>query len=72
MYTPIDFLLAPRSQQTIFIDIAVKPPDGYYAQPMTKSGLATLYELEVKAGVIDPNYTGNIGVVLQNNSIKPV
>ena len=27
-----------------------------------------LYELEVKAGVIDPDYTGNIGVVLRNNS----
>ena len=27
-----------------------------------------LYELEVKAGVIDPDYTGNIGVVLKNNS----
>ena len=27
-----------------------------------------MYELEVKAGVIDPDYTGNIGVVLKNNS----
>ena len=35
---------------------------------MSKSGLVVLYELEVKAGVIDPDYTGNIGVVLKNNS----
>ena len=35
---------------------------------MSKSGLAVLYELEIKAGVIDPDYTGNIGVVLKNNS----
>ena len=35
---------------------------------MSKSGLAVSYELEVKAGVIDPDYTGNIGVVLKNNS----
>ena len=35
---------------------------------MSKSGLAVLYELEVKAGVIDPDYTGNIGVILKNNS----
>ena len=27
-----------------------------------------LYELEVKAGVIDPDYTGNVGVVLKSNS----
>ena len=35
---------------------------------MSKSGLTVLYELEVKAGVIDPDFTGNIGVVLKNNS----
>ena len=44
------------------------PPEGYYAQLMSKSGLTVLYELEVKAGVIDPDFTGNIGVILKNNS----
>ena len=39
---------------------------------MSKSGLMVLYELEVKAGVIDPNYIENIGVVLKNNSKEPV
>ena len=48
------------------------PPEGYYAQLMSKSGLMVLYELEVKAGVIDPDYIGNIGVVLKNNSKEPV
>ena len=48
------------------------PPEGYYAQLMSKSGLTALYELDVKAGVIDPDYTGNIGVVLKNNSDKAV
>ena len=47
-------------------------PKGYYAQPMSKSGLTVLYELEVKAGVIDPDFMGNIGVVLKNNSNKPI
>ena len=44
------------------------PPEGYYAQLMSKSGLTVLYELEVKAGVIDPDFTSNVGVVLKNNS----
>ena len=48
------------------------PPEGYYAQLMSKSGLTVLYELEVKAGVIDPDFTGNIGVVLKNNSDQPI
>ena len=68
VFTPIGFTLQPQEQKTIFIDLAITPPEGYYAQLMSKSGLAVLYELEVKAGVIDPDYTGNIGVVLKNNS----
>ena len=31
-----------------------------------------LYETEVKAGVIDPDYTGNMGVVLKNNPKEPL
>ena len=72
LYTPYGFTLQPQEQKTIFIDLAVTPPTGYYAQLMSKSGLTVLYELEVKARVIDPDYTGNIGVVLRNNSKEPV
>ena len=71
LYTPINFILQLLEQRTIFIDIAIKPPKEHYAQLMSKSGLMTLHEVEVKAGVIDPDYTGNIGVVLRNNSHKP-
>ena len=54
LFMPIDFVIQPQEQRTIFIDLAVTPPEGYYAQLMSKSGLTVLYELEVKAGVIDP------------------
>ena len=39
---------------------------------MSKSGLMVSYELEVKAGVIDPDFTGNIGVILKNSSSHPI
>ena len=68
LFTPVDFLIQPNEQKTVLIDLAVTPPEGYYAQLMSKSGLTVLYKLEVKAGVIDPDFTGNIGVVLKNNS----
>ena len=68
VFTPIDFILKPQEQKTVFVDLATTPLEGYYTQLMSKSGLAVLYEIEVKAGVIDPDYTGNIGVVLKNNS----
>ena len=72
LFIPINFTLQPQEQRIIFIDIALTPSEGYYAQLMSKSGLTILYELEVKAGVIDPDYIGNIDVVLKNNSNKPV
>ena len=72
LFTPIDFQIQPKEQKAVFIDLAIVPPEGYYAQLMSKSGLMVLYELEVKAGVIDPDFTGNIGVVLKNNSDQPI
>ena len=72
LFTPINFLIQPKEQRTVFVDLAVTPPEGYYNQLMSKSGLTVLYELEVKAGVIDPDFTGNIEVVLKNNSDQPI
>ena len=72
LFTPVDFRIQPKEQKTVFIDLAITPPEGCYAQLMSKSGLTVLYELEVKAGVIDPDFTGNIGVVLKNNSDQPI
>ena len=54
------------------MDLAITPPEGYYPQLMSKSGLTVRYKLEVKAGVINPDFTGNIGVVLKNNSDQPI
>ena len=72
LFTPVDFQILPKEQKTVFIDLAIVPPKGYYAQFMSKSGLTVSYELEVKAGVIDPDFTGNIGVVLKNNSDQSI
>ena len=72
LFTPIDFEIQPGEQKTIFIDLAISPPEGYYIQLMSKSGFTVLYELEVKARVVDPDFTLNVGVVLKNNSDKLV
>ena len=71
LFTPINFVLRPKEQSTVFIDIAVQIPDGYYGQIVSKSGITALHEVTVRAGVIDPDYTGNIGVILKNDSKKP-
>ena len=70
LFTPIDFVLRAKEQTTVFTDIAVCIPEGYYGQIASKSGLATLHEIDIRAGVIDPDYTGNIGVVMKNDSLR--
>ena len=72
IFTPIDFIIQPNEQKLIFTDLALTPPGGYYAQLMSKSGLMVTYKLEVKAGLIDPDYVGNIGVILKNHSNKVI
>ena len=49
LFTPIDFVIPPREQNTVLTDLVITPPEGYYMQLMSKSCLTVLYELEVKA-----------------------
>ncbi len=43
-------------------------PKGLYGRIASRSGLSAKNDLEVGAGVIDPNYHGNIIVILRNHS----
>ena len=47
------------------------PPIGCYIRIATRSGLAINSKLQVGAGVIDPDYTGEIQVILFNHSSQP-
>lgn len=48
--------------------IAVAVPDGYYARIAPRSGLAVRHGLDVLAGVVDPDYRGELVVVVSNFS----
>ena len=54
-----DMLLIPTQ-------IKLRIPLGHYGRLASKSGLAILHHLHVGAGVIDPDYTGEIKVLLTN------
>ena len=45
--------------------VAVAIPDGYCGQVWPRSGVSVRYGVDVLAGVIDSDYTGEIKVVLQ-------
>ena len=68
LYTPFSFTLYPREIKLVYTDIAIKVPLGHYGRVAPKSGLTLKHHVTVLAGVIDPDYTGNVGVVLHNLS----
>ena len=47
--------------------ITIVLPDGVYGRVAPRSGLAVKHCINVGAGVIDPDYTGEIKVVLFNH-----
>ena len=48
--------------------IAFQIPMGYYGQIAPRSGLAIHHHIHVGAGVVDPDYTGSVQMLLLNLS----
>ena len=65
-YSPVDYIIPPHSQLLIPTQIKLQIPLGYYGRLASKLGLAILHQLHVGAGVIDPDYTGEIMVLMIN------
>ena len=61
-----DTILEPGAVKVVLTGIAAKSPSGSYLRVAPRSGLTIKSHLTTLAGVIDPDYTGNIGVVLHN------
>ena len=68
LYSPENYLIHPRRQELIPIQIRLGIPPGYYGRITSKSGLAMQHEIHVGAGVIDPDYTAEIKVLLINDA----
>ena len=58
--------IEPGQIQLLPTGISVKPPPNSYIRIAPRSGLTVKRHLHSLAGVIDPDYRGNITVVLQN------
>ncbi len=64
-----------KPHQTVLIKtglaIQLTPPEGWNAYALIKdtSGNAYKLKLSAKAGVVDIEYTGNVGVVIRNNNM---
>lgn len=56
---------------TLFLGIALELPPGTYGRIAPRPGLAAWHGVTVDAGVIDPDFRGNVGIVLVNRSRLP-
>ena len=65
-YSPSDYLICPLSQIQILTQIKIRVPLGHYGRLASKSGLAMKHQIHVGAGVIDPDYTGEVKILLFN------
>jgi len=64
LFTPEEFTLQPHDFITIDLGIVLEFPDGYMGRILPRSGLATKSHVFTGAGVIDPDYRGNLKVFL--------
>ena len=60
------FTLSPGQTKVVPLDLAITPPAGSYTRIAPRSGMTVKQNITVMAGVIDPDFTGNIGAVLHN------
>ena len=68
MYSAYDYVIPGQGKVIAKTDISIRVPDGTYGRVAPRSGLAAKSHLDVGAGVIDQDYTGNVGVVLFNHA----
>jgi len=61
-----DDTIEPGCRKLLPIGISIKLPEGVYGRIAPRSGLSVKKGIQVGAGVIDPDYTGEIHVLLFN------
>ena len=66
-----DVTILPGTLKTIWTRIAVQIPHGYYGQIVMRSSVAKNGNLTVVGGVVDSDYTGDIGCILFNLGDSP-
>ena len=68
LYSAYEYTIPAGGQALVKTDLQIAMPPGCYGRIASRSSLAHLYSVHVGAGVIDPDYRGNVGAVLYNLS----
>jgi|SRR6056300_189619 dUTP pyrophosphatase len=70
LYSVENCVVPPTHRALVGTGIATVLPVGVYGRVAPRSGLAVKKGIQVGAGVIDPDYTGEVKVVLFNHGDK--
>ena len=70
LYSTDGYVVLPGHRVVVSTGIAVQLPAGTYGRIAPRSGLAVKHGLDTLAGVIDPDYTGELKVVLVNTDMR--
>jgi dUTP pyrophosphatase len=65
------YVVLPGKRAVVSTGISIQLPPGVYGRVAPRSGLAVKNGLQVGAGVIDPDYTGEIKIVIFNHDDNP-
>jgi dUTP pyrophosphatase len=69
-----DFVLAPKEIRLVSTGLEMELPEGMECQVRPRSGLALRHGITLpnSPGTIDPDYRGELRVILQNSGTEPV
>lgn len=70
LYSTDEIIIPPTHRALVGTSVAILMPNGVYGRVAPRSGLAVKNGIHVGAGVVDPDYTGEIMVVLFNHGDK--
>lgn len=71
LYSNVDTVVPHQAGNAVVgTGIALRIPSDCYGRVAPRSGLAAKHCIQVGAGVIDPDYTGEIKVVLFNHGVE--
>jgi len=70
IYSAEGYVLLPGHRVVVSTGIQIRLPEGTYGRVAPRSGIAIKHGIDVGAGVIDPDYEGEVKVVLFNHDPK--
>ena len=67
LFSAEDLVINPGSRALVSLGLSIQVPLGTYGRIAPRSGLAVKHGIQVGAGVIDSDYTGEVKVLLFNH-----